>query len=290
VAIKKCNHCNTVNPSLNQFCAECGSSLELELSPASNSNTVPQIAAIKSSQTQTHNPPEMVKNAPYWVGVGLTLLLLVVVVIVLSGLNLLGSVLGSPTATRVPYAVAVTTVPAIVVGTTAPVKTAYAVAATTVPAIVVGTTAASTTIPIISGATEVTLDAAFSTELAKQIPGLNNPIIKLYVSNDDAQKLADNADLAFTGAGYKFGLPGMTKPTFYVKTGSVDILLETGTVPADAGDFSKALNIPNMTTEETKKLTDQIKGKKSMLIIIAAPDLLESMMAAASSSTAVPKP
>ena len=268
MAIKKCNHCNTVNPSLNQFCAECGSSLELELSPASNSNTVPQIAAIKSSQTQTHNPPEMVKNAPYWVGVGLTLLLLVVVVIVLSGLNLLGSVLGSPTATRVPYAVAVTTVPAIVVGTTA----------------------ASTTIPIISGATEVTLDAAFSTELAKQIPGLNNPIIKLYVSNDDAQKLADNADLAFTGAGYKFGLPGMTKPTFYVKTGSVDILLETGTVPADAGDFSKALNIPNMTTEETKKLTDQIKGKKSMLIIIAAPDLLESMMAAASSSTAVPKP
>ena len=31
MATKKCNQCNTVNPALNQFCAECGSSLEPKL-------------------------------------------------------------------------------------------------------------------------------------------------------------------------------------------------------------------------------------------------------------------
>lgn len=212
-------------------------------------------------------------------------ILVLLVALILAACGDATNTVSSPVATAVSTTKAATT--AAAGATTAAATTAAAGAATAAA----GASSAAVVIPNITGATEVKLDTAFSAELAKQIPGLTNPSIKLYVSDDEAQTLADNADVAFTGAGYKFGLPGMTKPTaqgdniagFYVKTGSADLLLAAGIVPADAGDFNKALNIPGMTSDEAKKLAEQVKGKKSMLIIIAAPDLLQSMMAAAGS-------
>ena len=71
MATKQCKQCNTVNPALNQFCAECGSSLEPKLQPISTTSNT------NSPQTRHH------------MGLGSVLMLIIGLPIVLIGLVVL---------------------------------------------------------------------------------------------------------------------------------------------------------------------------------------------------------
>lgn len=155
-------------------------------------------------------------------------------------------------------------------------------AATTVPA---ANTNSAATIPSISNATEVQVDPAFSAAAAKQIPGVSNPTFKIFVSGDDAAKLATNADTAFTAGGYAFAFPGATKPTntgttiagLYTKAGAPDILIGALNIPADTATLTKDLAIPDLTDASAQKFLEQVKGKKSMLIVLSATGLVQSL-------------
>ncbi|NWJ98498.1 MAG: hypothetical protein HXX20_22335, partial [Chloroflexi bacterium] len=199
--------------------------------------------------------------------------------------------------------VAATTEPAI--ATTVAATTAPAIA-TTVAAQAATTAAASPTVIAnnsagrenriainIAGATEIKPSATFGIMLGKLIPGQTNPNVQFYASDDESDKLANNADSAFVEAGYKFGLPGQNKPLkhehtivgFYTKSGSPDLLIAAATVQDDTSDITKALRVPGMTAEEISRLTEEVKNKRSLMVIIAAPKLLESTLIAAMGNT-----
>jgi hypothetical protein len=147
------------------------------------------------------------------------------------------------------------------------------------------TAAATLTLPAIPGTTEIALDPAIRTEIVKQLPTqLKDAAFKLFVSDDASDKVAGGADTALTGAGYKFGIPGQTKPVeqsgtyagLYTKTGSPDLLFAITAVPTDTTQLNN-LNIPGITAADAQKFLDQVKGHKTLVIVIGAPNLLQSL-------------
>jgi hypothetical protein len=222
----------------------------------------------------------------------------------------------SPTATPAPAttaaattaasttsaAVATTAATTAAATTTAAAKTTAAAttaAATTAAATTAATSTGSLSLPVISGAKEVTLDPAVTGELAKQIPGLSSIsglVIKLFASDDADEKLAASTDTALTGAGYSFGLPGATKPSkqgdtiagFYVKNGAPDILLAVGGITSDSVDISKMLDIPGLSKDAAEKMVSQIKGRKSFMLVIAGPNILQALLMGSSNASVTP--
>ena len=183
--------------------------------------------------------------------------------------------------------------------TTAPTTAPVAATATTTSAAggsSSGTPAASggstVTLPAINGATEVTLDPAIVQPVIKQF-GLANATVKFYTSDNPASSVVDTADAAIVGAGYAFSIPGATKPTqsggtyagLYTKANAADIVLAAVDVPSDPTQLATQLNIPGVTADVVQKLADQIKGKKSVLFIVAAPGLLQAIFNGLGGST-----
>lgn len=144
---------------------------------------------------------------------------------------------------------------------------------------------ATLTLPAIPSTTEITLDPAIRTEIVKQLPAqLKDAVLKVFVSDDTADKVASSVDTALTAGGYKFGIPGQTKPvdqsgTFaglYLKAGSPDLLFAITTVPTNTAELNN-LNIPGITAADAQKFLDQVKGHKTLAIAIGAPNLLQSL-------------
>lgn len=151
-----------------------------------------------------------------------------------------------------------------------------------------GSTSATITLPTIAGAQEIPVDQTLVTQIAKQ-QGLSSAALKFYVSDDTPDKIGETADTTLTGNGYKFGLPGVDKPInqggivigFYQKSGAPDILMAA----ADPSTFTGQFSIPGVSQDLIKQFTSQLNGKKSVLILIAAPDLLQALLGAASNIT-----
>ncbi len=202
---------------------------------------------------------------------------------------------GDPTATTVPATTAAPTTAAATTAattaaaiTTAATTVAATTAATTVAATTVATTAAaaSGTFPAISGVKEVVMDAAIQAEIAKQFPAsLKNANIKYYTSDNDYDKAASDVDAALTGAGYKFAIPGQSKPAkqgeqyvgLYTKTGAEDLLIGTLPVPANLDQVGGSSTLPGLSGDALKKFADQMKGKKSLVFVLSAPNLLQTL-------------
>lgn len=211
---------------------------------------------------------------------------------------------GDPTATPAPTATPVpptaTSAPptATPAPTTARATTTPVAATTAAPAggVAAGTPVAGSSTPVsggslnlslpaISGATEIPVDAGLVATLAKQ-QGLSTAALKFYASDDSPDKLATSADTIITGTGYKFGLPGVEKPLnqggvvvgFYQKAGSPDILMAV----ADPSTFTSGFAIPGISADVLKGFVEQLNGKKSVLILVAAPDLLTALLGATS--------
>ncbi len=201
----------------------------------------------------------------------------------------------SPTSTPIPSPTPTQPPTPTTAPTTAPVA---AVATTTLASggSSSGTPAASggslVSLPSINGATEVTLDPAIVQPVIKQF-GLANATVKFYTSDQPASSVVDTADAAIVGAGYAFSIPGATKPTqsggtyagLYTKANAADIVLAAVDVPSDPTQLATQLNIPGVTADVVQKLADQIKGKKSVLFIVAAPGLLQAIFNGLGGST-----
>jgi len=180
--------------------------------------------------------------------------------------------------------------------TTAPATTVAAttVAATTVaPTTARPTTAAATSalpLPVISGAEEIVVDPAISSELLKSgdLPAGVTPTIRLYASSIDSLKLSNSVDAALDGAGYKSGIPGQQGLSktgadnnyygFYIKPGSPDLLLVVADADTPAG--FQLDGIPGLSPSAAKKFSEQFKGKKSAVVFIGANGLLQGFLAA----------
>lgn len=213
--------------------------------------------------------------------------------------TLLLAACGDPTATPIPAttAPATTAVAATTAATTAATATTTAAAttapATTAPATTTTTattSAAATTLPAqtlalpsIAGLKEVEVDATLKAELGKQLPPLPNFVIKLYVSDDTSDNVSTTLDKALTDTGYQFAIPGATKPTkqgeaysgLYTKAGALDLLTAVGAVPDNSADLSGS----SMNQAVAQKLYDQLKGKKTLVFVVGANDILKAMAA-----------
>lgn len=169
--------------------------------------------------------------------------------------------------------------------TATPVPSTATVAPTTAAA-TASTTASSTTtgdVPTISGTNEVKVDSSISAEVAKQL-GVPTLAVRLYTSDDDTAVVGDHTDAALTAKGYSFGIPNQTKPIsqdngtvgLYSRSGSDDILFTAVPIPANA-DVSGS--IPGIDAASAQKFTDQVKGKKTLLVVMTGPSLLQALVA-----------
>lgn len=180
-----------------------------------------------------------------------------------------------------------------------PVSSTTTAAATTVaPTTAETTTAAVTTasgtaaadVPVISGTTEVQADPSISAQVAKQL-GVPTLAVRLYTSDDDTAVVGDHADAALTAKGYSFGIPNQTKPLsqdngtvgLYSRSGSDDVLFTAVPIPANA-DVSGS--IPGIDAAAAQKFADQVKGKKTLLVVMTGPSLVQALVALGQSSTA----
>jgi hypothetical protein len=105
--------------------------------------------------------------------------------------------------------------------------------------------------------------------------------------------VANDLDTALTQAGYQFAIPGSTKPQkqgesysgLYAKQGGADIIFSAGAVPTNEADLTQNMNIPGLSAAAMQDFVSQVKGKKTAVFLIAAPDLLKNLFAAAGSSS-----
>ena len=150
----------------------------------------------------------------------------------------------------------------------------------TVPPITNGTAA----LPPVPGTTIVQLDPELLASTARLVPGVSNPTVQMFASDNTPATLAADTDTSFLGAGYKFVFPGISKPSMlgstilglYSKTGAPDILLSVTDVPTDVTLVSRSIGLPNLSQTSSQKYLDQVKGKKSVAILIAATGVLQA--------------
>ncbi len=148
----------------------------------------------------------------------------------------------------------------------------------------------ATVLPAIPGTTEVKVDSTIQTEVAKQL-GVPTLAVKLLTSDDDVTKLGNATDAALTATGYAFGIPGLAKPLsqnggtvgLYSKAGSSDILFTAVPIPDNTVDVGKS--IPGIDAASAQKFADQIKGKKTLLIVMTGPNLLQALVQLGQSGT-----
>ena len=139
------------------------------------------------------------------------------------------------------------------------------------------------------------------------------PIVKIFSSDDLTTTLTTNVQAALTGAGYTRAnlgggggrgangdTPGANPPAgftppanftpgaggrgfgggqggfgIYQKDGAADIVYNITQVPADATAMSSNRLFASLSPDVVQKFFDQVKGKKTLLIITAAPGLAQ---------------
>ncbi len=140
-------------------------------------------------------------------------------------------------------------------------------------------------IAAISGVKAVELDPALIGDNLKQFPGST---VKMYSSDEAADKLFSKTEAAVTGVGYqKLDLPpgqafGATAPGnfggFYTKGETADVLLAVAAVPNDPAELAKSLKFPGATEAQLTKLAEQFRGKKSAIVTYSTPGLFSGLI------------
>jgi hypothetical protein len=114
-----------------------------------------------------------------------------------------------------------------------------------------------------------------------QFASVTDLTFKIYGGDTDPATLTTNVDKALTGAGYKFGVPGMTAPiqqgtatiAFYVKAGSPDLFLIIG-------DPTAGFGVNGLDAKTLQTASSDLANKKSAIILVSGTGLINGFMAA----------
>ncbi len=224
---------------------------------------------------------------------------------------------GDPTATTAPATTAAATTAAAttaaattaattaaattVAPTTAPATTVAAttIVATTAPATTVAATTAATTAAATSGSgipatwKEVTLDPTVIKAISQEIPGNLNVSLKFYGSAEDVTTAATSGDSEFTKAGYKFAIPGQTKPApvqdtafgLYTKSGSPDLFFTVTDVATGTAGLASSLKTGGVSQILIDSTIASAKSYKSLVTVITGNGVVQSVLGATSGSS-----
>jgi hypothetical protein len=146
----------------------------------------------------------------------------------------------------------------------------------------------------VPGAKEATLDPAIVNAVAQQTQGLKDLKLKFYISDTDPEKLVNDYNSALTAAGYVAAFPfskqGDGYNAVYGKAGGVDAIISVQPVPGDEQQLAKNANLPGVSDTAMKTLLDQVKGHKSIVFVISAPDLLKTLFQTAAATVSANTP
>ncbi len=104
-----------------------------------------------------------------------------------------------------------------------------------------------------------------------------------YISPNDGAAIVANQEAIFLARGYKFALPGNTKPlttpqgtvAIYTKDGEPDIYLNAVTLPDDPTSLLTPL-LGGVSPDVLGKFIGQVKGQKTLLSVALGTDLLKN--------------
>ena len=147
------------------------------------------------------------------------------------------------------------------------------------------TTVAASTNPL----TEIAVDPTIQADLAKQLNGVSDLKVKMFVSDNAPEDIATTTDSGLLKTGYKFALPdhteiykrdgGHTYNGGYSKAGSPDLVLQVVILPDDITELDQhwtELNLPAMGPASEAKIQATIKGHKALVILISGTDLIKA--------------
>ena len=125
-------------------------------------------------------------------------------------------------------------------------------------------------LPPIKGTKEINTNlAAVNAQIANLQPAA---VIKVYFSDDLPPTVINNAEVMLAGAGYRPGgnraQPGKTG--LYAKPGNPDISINASAI--DQNTVGKS-SLPGLSQTENQQLSAQLKGHKSLLLLIVAPNM-----------------
>lgn len=218
-----------------------------------------------------------------------------------------------PTATTAPTTAAATTaasttavattVAATTAAPTTAAKTTTAVATTAVPTTVAKTTTAPTTaastsglvLPSFANTIEVSVPKELNAEVEKQLTGVKGVSLRVFGSTDDLATLTAGVEKSLGGAGYASLIPGtkgfeIQKENAYAafsKAGSPDLLLAAADISTQAPTGSN-LGVPGLSAADAAKFATELKGKKTMLLVMGAKDLMTALATAQTGSKNTP--
>lgn len=186
----------------------------------------------------------------------------------------------SPAATATPVFVATTTVaPTQPTAFLPPSQNTIPVATPVGP--VTPTLLPQGVVPSLLNTQEIQVDPAIVEEVSKQLSGGNKPTIKFYVSDESVATLKSAANGIFTNAGYLAVSPFTEEEpvvAFFAKTNAPDLVFSAATIPANPPDLLKTMfNISNPSSEMSQSFAVQLRGKKSLVVLISASGLLPSI-------------
>lgn len=154
--------------------------------------------------------------------------------------------------------------------------------ATTAPAV---TTAASSN-PL----TEIAVDPAIQAAFVIQVSSVTDLSVQMFVSDTAPEDLATTTESALLKTGYKFALSDHTQiykvsnghsyAGAYAKTGEQDLVLGIGTLTDDQAQLAsnlQELNIPGLAQADSTKFLAQIKGHKTLMLLVSGTGLLKAL-------------
>ena len=161
--------------------------------------------------------------------------------------------------------------------------------ATTAPAATTTTAPTATTAASSNPLTEITVDPAIQAAFTKQVAGVADLSVQMFVSDTIPDDLATTTEAALLKSGYKFALPDHTQiykvsnghsyAGAYAKTGEQDLVLGIGTLTDDQAQLAsnlQELNILGLAQADSTKFLAQVKGHKALVVLVSGTDLIKA--------------
>jgi hypothetical protein len=135
---------------------------------------------------------------------------------------------------------------------------------------------------------KITLDPAVTTAIEKNVTGVKDLQVQLFVSDDQPEHLAATTEASLLQSGYKFAIAGGT--TFvkdgtaysggYSKVAAPDILFNIATLSDDAAQLAANMQdfgVPALNPATQPQLAAQFKGHKSAILVLSGTDLIKAI-------------